>query len=87
MSEEIGAWSGKPLVAGECHLCGNQGKGNMGLFLCDAHVSIIVREHGGYLLANQKAAIEKAVEGLDVTGMQPWEVRELVLQAIMEATG
>ena len=47
MSEEkIGAFSGQPLVAGFCTLCGNEGTGNLGLFLCKLHIAVIIKEHG-----------------------------------------
>lgn len=46
MSDAIGGFTGKPLVAGKCNLCDNEGTGNLGLFLCDSHIAVIIKEHG-----------------------------------------
>ena len=57
--EKIGGWTKRPLAAGACSLCGNEGIGNLGLWLCERHISTIAREHG-YLL---EATLREQIAG------------------------
>ena len=57
--EKIGGWTKRPLAAGACSLCGNEGIGNLGLWLCERHISTIAREHGYLLEATLREQIAR----------------------------